>query len=111
MNAAALRLDIWIRKNDPDLSTEEIEAMAAAILSDDQEAGRIKVVVGSKWNYDRSLDHATWKRPLVVKEIVDGLSEKAVIFDQPMPYKSYGVSYFGIGFDFPFTPYKEANRG
>lgn len=65
------------------------------------------VTIGSKWNYDRSLDHARWKPPLVIKAIVDGMSEKAIVFDQPMPYKSYGISYFGNSREFPFTPYKE----
>jgi len=68
---------------------------------------QLEVTVGSLWDYDRSLDHAIWKSPLKVIEIDDGFGTgKLVRFDQSMPYKGYGVDYFGSGFGFPFTPYK-----
>ena len=63
-----------------------------------------EVKIGSLWNYDRSLDHAVWKPPLKVIEVY----EKSAIFDQPMPYNTYGLEYFGRGAGFSFTPYAPA---
>ena len=49
-----------------------------------------KITIGSKWNYDRSLDNADNTRNLEVINI-DG---NQVYFDMKMPFKSYGKKYF-----------------
>lgn len=86
---------------------DECDGKSHATLKPAKVSEDVEVAVGSKWNYDRSLDHATWKPPLVVKAITDGPTEKCITFDQSMPYASYGISYFGKGFGFPFTPYDD----
>lgn len=101
-------LDDW---SDPRSDCREIwrlTAEARALLARES-AEPAEVSVGSLWNYDRSLDHARWTAPLKIVAIVDGVNEKAAVFDQPMPYKSYGLSYFGRA-NSPFTPYKPAEE-
>lgn len=52
------------------------------------------VSIGSKWDYDRSLDHAQSTIGLVVKNIQKGGLGTIVQFEQKMPYEWYGLGYF-----------------
>ena len=54
--------------------------------------GEIKVKVGSKWDYDRSLDHSSQTIGLTVESV--DYQKRLVSFKELMPYTAYSLSYF-----------------
>lgn len=54
-----------------------------------------KIEIGTLWDYNRGLDQANNTVGLKISEITPAFGgEEGVRFEQSMPYKSYGVSYF-----------------
>lgn len=78
-------------------TTDEQRKITNAVLNDvgsvTSDAG-FTVPIGSKWDYDRSLDHAQSTIGLVVKNIQKGGLGTIVQFEQKMPYEWYGLGYF-----------------